>query len=252
MIFSSFFGVSLVSTTLLINPVKNQILLDGHCCCVDYLSKTWIFHWLREQGMPTVNLLRTHPLICAIPTLCFSEKVPPAAVLFAIFKCSMQQRNLRCIRIKLGWYIYIYLYIYTPDSNVGVFIWLLIITTLVLVLDPRLIFGWYTTDQHWYMHLKTSLMNTNMTFWVASPEVKLWKQNLRTLKVKPRFTQQGNSRSHSRSHTLHIGNGYNYETKGVNKGISIKHSYLDKAERKSSQCVFLDRNPPHELTEPQP
>jgi hypothetical protein len=108
MIFSSFFGASLVSSTLLINPVKNQILLDGQCCCVDYLSKTWIFHWLREHGMPTVNLLRTHPLICATPTLCFSEKIPPAAILFAIFKCSMQQTNLRCIWIKLGWYIYMY------------------------------------------------------------------------------------------------------------------------------------------------
>lgn len=148
MIFSSFFGVSLVSSTLLINPVKNQILLDGQCCCVDYLSKTWIFHWLREHGMPTVNLLRTHPLICAIPTLCFSEKIPPVAVLFAIFKCSMQQRNLRCIWIKLGWYIYIYIY---TRLQCWCCIWLLNITALVLVLDPRLIFGWYITDQHWYM-----------------------------------------------------------------------------------------------------
>jgi hypothetical protein len=110
MIFSSFFGVSLVSSALLINPVKNQILLDVQCCCVNHLSKTWIFHWLREHGMPIVNLLRTHPWICAVPTLCFSEKTPRVAVLFAIFKCSMQQRNLRCIRIKLGWYTYIYIH----------------------------------------------------------------------------------------------------------------------------------------------
>jgi hypothetical protein len=121
MIFSSFFGVSLVSSALLINPVKNQILLDVQCCCVNHLSKTWIFHWLREHGMPIVNLLRTHPWICAVPTLCFSEKTPRVAVLFAIFKCSMQQRNLRCIRIKLGWYTYIYIYkrpalIYTSQN----------------------------------------------------------------------------------------------------------------------------------------
>jgi len=156
------------------------------------------------------------------------------------------------VHLNKTWMVYLYIYIYTR-LQCWCFIWLLNITTLVLVLDPRLIFGWYITDQHWYMHPKTSLMNTNMTFWVASPEVKLCKQNLRTLKVKPRFRQQGDSRSHSRSHTLHIDNGYNYETKGVNKGIStVKHSYLDKAERKSSQCFFLDLNPPHELTEPQP
>jgi len=249
-IFSSFFEVTLVSSTLLINPVRNQILLDGQCCCVDYLSKTWIFHWLREHGMPTVNLLRTHPLICAIPTLCFSEKIPPAAILFAIFKCSMQQRNLRCIWIKLGWYIYIYI---STRLQCWCCIWLLNITTLVLVLDPRLIFGWYITDQHWYMPPKTSLLNTNMTFWAASPEVKLCKQNLRTLKVKPRFTQHGDPRSHSRSHKLHIDNEYNYDTKWFNKGIStVQHYYLDEAERKSSQCVFFDLNPPHELTEPRP
>jgi hypothetical protein len=135
-------------------------------------------------------------LNCAIPTLCFSEKTPPVAALFAIFKCSMQHLNKTWI-----------VYIYTPDSRVGVvsdfwtetpwsWYWVQDYFWLVLKIYPilKVEYNWYKagitsyqswyqvktyiTDQHWYIPPKTSLLTTNMTFWAASPEwsfaTKIW------------------------------------------------------------------------------